>query len=243
MWFPREMMACHARRCPTICAAQTPYGHSTPYVVRSCMLSEGDYNMPHQTPYDRVCFTMAMMVCHTRRRLTVCAAQGRWWHAKPEEVLSFVFSKSDKGMPHSTSSDHVCCPRARWHAMPDVIRPCVLPKCDNDIKCQTSSHCMCNPKVMMPFHARRPLSYVMSRGDDGRHTQHSPTVCAAKGQWWHVMPVVMRPSVMSKGDDGMARATSSDCACSPRGVKANHARRRTTPCVLSKGDDCMTRPT
>ena len=48
---------------------------------------------------------------------TVRHAQGRWWHATPEEVLSFVLSKSDEGMTRSTSSDHVCCPRERWHAI------------------------------------------------------------------------------------------------------------------------------
>ena len=57
------------------------------------------------------------------------------------------------------------------------------------------------------------------------------------------MPVVMRPSVMYKGDDGMARPTSSNCACCPRAMKASHALRLTIPCVLSKGDDGMTRPT
>ena len=40
--FPRGMMACHARRSPTVCVVQGTLWHATLDVVRPCKLSKGD---------------------------------------------------------------------------------------------------------------------------------------------------------------------------------------------------------
>ena len=66
-------------------------------------------NIP--TTFDCLCCPMSMMACHTRRRSTLCAVQGLWWHATPDIVRLFVL------------------PKRRWlHATPYVVRPCVLSK-------------------------------------------------------------------------------------------------------------------
>ena len=61
----RVVMACYTRHSPTVCAAQGPCGHATLYVIRSCVLSKGDDNIPCPTSSDRLCFLRAMMKCHT----------------------------------------------------------------------------------------------------------------------------------------------------------------------------------
>ena len=72
---PKAVMACHARCRSTLFAVHGLLWHAPPDVVRSCALSkEGDV-MPRSTSFDRVCFPKAMLACHARRRLTVCAAQ------------------------------------------------------------------------------------------------------------------------------------------------------------------------
>ena len=108
---PRAMMACHARRRPTVYAVKGRRWHATPDVVRPCVLQKGEDGMPRQTPFDRVC-PKAMMACHARRRSTVCAAQRRWWHATPDVVRPCVLPKGDDGMPRPTSLERVCCPKA-----------------------------------------------------------------------------------------------------------------------------------
>ncbi|TMW85119.1 hypothetical protein EJD97_023746 [Solanum chilense] len=46
---PMSMMACYVQSHPTMCAAQGPYGHATYDVIRSCVLSKGNDNMPRPT--------------------------------------------------------------------------------------------------------------------------------------------------------------------------------------------------
>ncbi len=71
---PRAMMACHALRRPTVCAAQGRWWHSTLDVVRLCAQSK------------------AIIACHTWHCLTVCTAQRRWWHETPNVIRPFVLS-------------------------------------------------------------------------------------------------------------------------------------------------------
>ena len=128
------MKACHVWRHPTPCVTQGPWLHSTPYVVRSCVLSKGDDNKPHSMSSDTICFSREMMTHIAWCRPTMCAFQGRWWH----------------------------------------------------------SHAKCL------------------------------TVCAAKGPWWDAMLNIVWSCVLSKGNDGMARSTSSNRVCKNRGnVKLN----------------------
>ena len=81
LFCPMALMACHAQCRATICISQRTWWHATPYVFQSCLLSKGDDNMLHMMPFDHVYFPMAKMECHGRRRLSVCAFQGKWIHA------------------------------------------------------------------------------------------------------------------------------------------------------------------
>ena len=72
---PREVMSSHARRRAKVCAVQGRLCHATLDVVQPCVLPNGDDIMSHPMSFDRVCCPKAMMACHTRRRLTVCAVQ------------------------------------------------------------------------------------------------------------------------------------------------------------------------
>ncbi|TMW80697.1 hypothetical protein EJD97_016477, partial [Solanum chilense] len=68
-----------------------------------------------------------------------------------------------------------------------------------------------------------------------------PTVCAAKGPCWHVTPNVVRPCVLSKGNDGIKYPTSSDRVCCMRVMMTCHVD-VVPPCVLLKGDDSIDMP-
>ena len=72
---PKAMLACHARRRSTICAALRRLWHTTLDVVQPCVLPKGDNGMPRPTSFDQLCYPKAMMACHARRSSTVCAAQ------------------------------------------------------------------------------------------------------------------------------------------------------------------------
>ena len=63
---PRAMMACHARRRPTVYAVKGRRWHATPDVVRPCVLQKGEDGMPRQTPFDRVCCPKAYFAVHAR---------------------------------------------------------------------------------------------------------------------------------------------------------------------------------
>ena len=72
--FSREMMThiawCHPTicafqgrwwhshaKCPTVCAAKGPWWDAMLNIVWSCVLSKGNYGMPHSTSSNRVCKT------------------------------------------------------------------------------------------------------------------------------------------------------------------------------------------
>ncbi len=96
----------------------------------------------------------------------------------------------------------------------------------------TSFDYMCFPREMMTC-----------------HTWPHPIVCTSQGLWWHSWPDVVRPCmlskgyasiqrltlfdrVLSKGEDGMSRVTSSICVCFKIAIMAWHARGRLTVCVV-----------
>ena len=68
--------------------------------------------MPRPTSFDRVSCPRVVMSCHARRRLTVCAVQGRWCHATQDVLRLCMLLNGDDIMPHPTSFDRVCCPKA-----------------------------------------------------------------------------------------------------------------------------------
>ncbi|TMW88188.1 hypothetical protein EJD97_018934 [Solanum chilense] len=92
------------------------------------------------------------------------------------------------------------------------------------------------------------------------HARRRPTVCAAKGPCWHVTPNVIRPCVLSEGNDGIKYPTLSDRVCCTRVMMTCHVDvvppcvllkgeyrigmpNIIKPCVQSMGDDNMPRPT
>ena len=70
---PKGMMAFHTRRHSTVFAVQGRRWHATPDAVRPFVLPKGDDGMPRPMSYDLVCCPKAVMTCHARLRLTVCA--------------------------------------------------------------------------------------------------------------------------------------------------------------------------
>ena len=80
------MKDCHVQRHYTMCATQGLCGHATPDVVRSCVLSKGDDNMPCPMSSRRMCCLMEIMACHTRCHPFVCATQGLCGHATLDVV-------------------------------------------------------------------------------------------------------------------------------------------------------------
>ena len=153
----------------------------------------------------------------------------------PDVVPPFVLLKGDDGMPHPTSFDRVCRPRAimacharrrstvcavkrrRCDATPDVVRPCVLRQGDDGMPCPTSFYRVYCPKALMECHARR-----------------RSTICATQRRLWHAMPDVVRPCVLPKDDDGMPRPTLFDSVWCPKAVMSCHARRSSTVCVVQR---------
>ena len=132
--------------------------------------------MPRPTSSDRVCCPRAVMSCHNRRRPTVCAVQGRCFHATSDVVRPCVMPKGDDGMPSPTSSHHAYSPRAviscqarhrltvcafharLCHATPDIVRPCVLSKGGDGMPRPTSFDRVCHQWAIMAYDARRRLT-------------------------------------------------------------------------------------
>ena len=74
---PRAVISCLAPRRPTVSAVQGRRWHATPDVIQPCVLSKGSDCMPHPMSSDCLCCPKAMIACHARRRLTVCAVPRR----------------------------------------------------------------------------------------------------------------------------------------------------------------------
>ena len=66
---------------------------------------------------------------------------------------------------------------------------------------------------------------------------HRSTVCDVQRRWWHSMPDIIRPWMVSNRDNSMPRPRLSDRVCCPRAMIACHARHHSTRCMLSKSDD------
>ena len=74
---PMPMRSYHARHHQTMCAIQRRLSHAKFNMVRPCLYFKGDDGLPCLPPSDCVCCPRAMMACHARRFLTLCASQGR----------------------------------------------------------------------------------------------------------------------------------------------------------------------
>ena len=74
--------------------------------------------------------------------------------------------------------------------MADVVQPCGLPKGVDGMPRPTSFDRVCCPKAVMACHALR-----------------RSIVFAVLGLLWHATPDIVRPCVLPKGGDIMARMT------------------------------------
>ncbi|TMW80713.1 hypothetical protein EJD97_016250 [Solanum chilense] len=152
------MMVCHDRRRLTICADQGPYRNAFPDVIRSCVLSKGDNNMPRLTSCDCGCYPRETMACDARRRSTVCAAQVLCGHATPDNILPAM-----TGYHAHKSSDRVCYPKAIMECRP------------------TSSNGVCFPRVMMACYDRRRPIMCCPSTMWACHARRHQTVCGVQG--------------------------------------------------------------
>ena len=125
---PMAMKACHVWCHPFVCVTQGPWGHSTPYVVRSCVLSKGVDNKPRPMSSHRVCFLRAMMKHLAWCRPTMCAFQGQWWHC------------------HAKCPTVSAAKRPWWDTMLNVVRLCVLSKGNDGMQCSMSSNGLCKTR-------------------------------------------------------------------------------------------------
>ena len=162
----------------------------------------------------------------------VCSRRATWT-GNAQLYLIVLLLKGDDGTPHLTWYDHVYFPRAMmechtrhrwficvvqegwWHSMPDIIRPCVITKGDNGMPRLTSFVYVCSPRAMIMCHA-----------------QHRLTVCVAKEIWWHEKLNVVRPCVLSNGNYGIPRPTSSIYVCNLRALKSFHTRHCPILCLI-----------
>ena len=104
--FPKEMMTCHARHCPTCVLPKGDDGMPCRTCFSHFVFYNGSDGMQHSTSSDSVCCPRTMMAFNARRHLTVCTAQGRWWLSIPDVVRSCGLSKENVCIPCSTSSYH-----------------------------------------------------------------------------------------------------------------------------------------
>ena len=82
----KAMWPCRACHYPILCGVLGQWYNATHNVIRSCMISKGDYNIPHPILSDRVCCLRAMMTFNGRCQVTVCAA--------PRPILGFHARRS-----------------------------------------------------------------------------------------------------------------------------------------------------
>ena len=107
----RVMMESNARCRGTVCATYRRYGHSTPDIIKPCVIPKGDYGMPSPTLFGHLCCPMPMQSFHARHHQTICAIQRRLRHAKFNMVRPCLYFKGYDGLPCLPPSDCVYCPR------------------------------------------------------------------------------------------------------------------------------------
>ena len=123
--FSRAMIACHVRRCPTVCVVKRLCMHATLDVVRPCVLSKNHDGMPRRTSsrqsvlskgydvmprptfYDRMYYPRAMVGCHVQRYSTVCSIYGLELHVMPDIIRPCVMSKGHD-ISHTPRHPTVC---------------------------------------------------------------------------------------------------------------------------------------
>ena len=124
--FPSAILACHARRRPTVCNAK---GHDSiprlmtsdcvccpkvimaydALVIRPCVFPKDHEGIPRPTSSDRMYCPKEMMACQAQHFQTVYPTQSPCIHATPNVIRLCVQSKGDDEMSRPTSSDCVCC--------------------------------------------------------------------------------------------------------------------------------------
>ena len=82
-------------------------------------------------------------------------------------------------MPHQTSFDRLCCPKAVMAVTPDVVKPCVQSKGFDVMPRPASIDRVCCPREVMSCHVRL---CVLFKGGDGMPRLTLSTLCAVKGR-------------------------------------------------------------
>ena len=110
--WPMDMMACHARRRPTLCDVQELWWHATPNFFQPCVLSKGCEGIPRPILSNCVWFPRAMCAYPSLTMFNLVCFKERWWHPTPDIVHICVHSKGDDGMPCPTMSNRAFGQRA-----------------------------------------------------------------------------------------------------------------------------------
>ena len=159
--FPKAMMACHVDFVHHSCCQKGNDGIYLPYVIqpyvlpkgaysiakaniiRVCVQSKGDDNMPRPTSFKCVCCPRAMMVCHAQRYAT----------------LSVLFKGKDGMLYRFDPTVYT----VHEGMIAFNARLCVLPKGDNIIVMPNFVQpCVCSPRLMITCHTQhRPSVYVL----------------------------------------------------------------------------------
>ena len=174
---PKAMIACHARRRPTLCAVQRRRYHASP------------------DDAVRVCCPRALMSCHARHCRPCVQSKGGNFMPCPT-LTTVCLSKGVDFMPRLTLPTVCAVQGRRWHVTPNVIRPCVLSKGGDGMPRPTSFVRVCHQRAMMAYDARRRLTLsATSRSMMACHARCRPTVYVAQRQRWHATPDVVQPCV------------------------------------------------
>ena len=124
--FQSAKMACHARRCTTVCNAKGDDGIPRlmssdcvccpkvimaydALVIRPCVFPKDHEGIPRPTSSDSMYCPKEMMACQAQHFQTVYPTQSPCIHATPNVIRLCVQSKGDDEMSRPTSSDCVCC--------------------------------------------------------------------------------------------------------------------------------------
>ena len=161
------------------------------------------------------------MALHARHHLTA-----------PDIVRPCLLSKGYDGIPCVTLSDCVSYPKPMMtchvrhrltvravqgpngNPRPPSFQPYLYSNGYDGMLRPTLSNCICNPSAKMACHAR-----------------HHSILCVVQGLLWHATLDVVRPSMMSKGDDDIPCLMLSDHVYGPWAMMEFHARRCSFVCA------------
>ncbi len=147
-------MACHTRRCPTMCPIQGPWWYAMPDVIWPFVLSKDFYRMSRPLSSVRVCFPRTTRACNARHHTTCVLSKGD--NGIPCFILlDRVCGKREMMACHTRRCSTVCAVEGLCrHATPDLIWLWVVSKSYDGRPHPTSFDYVWYPRDMMAYHAR-----------------------------------------------------------------------------------------